>query len=174
MYVFLDLETTGLDPNNDLILEVGVAVYDDELSLRAIWSDVIYCDKNTIKNLAPYVDRLHTKNGLWEACKNSTKSIDDIEINIIKFLNNFADPETEPLCGSTISFDRSFLKAQMPQLESWFHYRNVDVSSFGIVLEKLGIPRPPKKEAHRVVADCIESADNLRYYLDSWKSHHGK
>jgi oligoribonuclease len=71
----------------------------------------------------------------------------------------------EPMCGNTISFDRSFLQAQMPDLENMFHYRNIDISTFNVLFDKLGLETASKGEAHRALADCRSSVTQLKFYM---------
>lgn len=163
MYVFLDLETTGLDPNLCDILEVGIVVYDKNFNKLGVFSEVAhYRHPSTQPNtwIDPFVIKMHTENGLWDEANTAPNSLRAVEEHAIEFLK--AGEWTKlPLSGSTINFDRSFLQKHLTRLHDIFHYRNIDVSSFKNVWKMYDMPelvaiKPSNK--HRAVADCEESA----------------
>ena len=165
-YVFLDLETTGLDPNLSDILEVGIVVYDKNFNKLGVFNEVAhYRHPNTNSSACnpwvdPHVIDMHTKNGLWTECDASQRSLRQVERDAIEFLKA-GGWEKQPLAGSTINFDRSFLQTHMLKLHDVFHYRNIDVSSFKNIWKMYDMPElqaNEKKEAHRAVPDCEESA----------------
>ena len=168
-FVFLDLETTGLDPVLDSILEVGILVTDKEFQTIVEFSQVCYFDLELNKNsIDEVVLEMHTKNGLWEECGKSELNFLKVEEEAIKFLKD-GGWDKQPLAGNTINFDRSFLHAQMPRLESTFHYRNFDVSTVRQLFAKFGWAWPPAKEnpaAHRGLADCHDSKQELHYFVN--------
>lgn len=162
-YVFVDLETTGLDPNLSDILEVGIVVYDKNFNKLGVFSEVAHYrhpDKNPSTWIDPFVVQMHTKNGLWDECDASQHSLRQVELDAIEFLKA-GGWVRQPLAGSTINFDRSFLQRHMLKLHDTFHYRNIDVSSFKNVWKMYDMPElraNEKKEAHRAIPDCEESA----------------
>lgn len=163
MYVFLDLETTGLDPNLCDILEVGIVVYDKNFNKLGVFNGVAHYRDPRRDNptwIDPYVLEMHTKNGLWDECDHSGNSLKAVELAAIEFLKE-GGWDKLPMCGSTINFDRSFLAHHMVRLHDIFHYRNIDVSSFKSVWRMYGMPDLETIEAasnHRAVADCEDSA----------------
>jgi oligoribonuclease len=164
--VFLDLETCGLDPVNHPILEVGILALDDNLvevnSFRQNVHFIAYKAGIPIPWIHPKVVEMHAKSRLWDACANSYLTMKQVEERAVEFMEPY---KGEEMCGSTISFDRSFLHNQMPILENQFHYRNLDVTAFRVLFGKLGLLTPTKREAHRSLADCRESVDNLKFYM---------
>lgn len=162
-YVFLDLETTGLDPNLSDILEVGIVVYDKNFNKLGVFSEVAHYrhpDKNPSTWIDPFVVNMHTMNGLWDECDASQRSLRQIELDAIEFLKAGGWIK-QPLAGSTINFDRSFLQTHMLKLHDVFHYRNIDVSSFKNVWNMYDMPELVSNNAesnHRAVVDCEGSA----------------
>ena len=166
-YVFLDLETTGLDPKVDKILEVGILVLDGSLIERDSFRQTIHFVSHVNGIPRPdvneFVFKMHTKSKLWDATNNSYLDASQVEARAIDFLSRH-EPQPE-MCGSTISFDRAFLKEQMPELEAKFDYHNLDVSSFRVLFNKLGMMTPEKVGAHRALADCRASKNDLIFYM---------
>lgn len=172
MLVWTDLETTGLEPREGDVLEVALVVTDDDLREAAAMSVVIRPDDWEAKRarLSPFIVDMHAKNGLlWEVDISpygptvATKMVHH-------FLDQVAALNTKetPLAGSTIGFDRAWLKEHLPSVEARFHYRSVDVSSFNEVAKRwtpdVYERRPKANAAHRALADVRESIDYLRYY----------
>ena len=162
-YVFVDLETSGLDPNLCDILEVGIVVYDKNFNKLGVFGEVAhYRDPRRVGNdlIHPTVIEMHTKNGLWDEAHQSGNSLRAVELAAIEFLEA-SGWNKQPMAGSTISFDRSFLARHMPKLNDTFHYRNVDVSTLKNLWKMYDMPElqaNEKKEVHRAVPDCEESA----------------
>lgn len=162
-YVFVDLETTGLEPDLNDILEVGIVVYDKNFNKLGVFNEVAHYrhpDKNPSTWVDPYVVDMHNKNGLWDACEASSHSLRWIETEAVEFLKSNGWTKL-PLAGSTINFDRSFLAHRMRRLHDVFHYRNIDVSTLKNLWKMYDMPNltsNEKKNAHRAVADCEESA----------------
>ena len=153
---WLDLETTGLDPVNGIILEVGIIITTKDLETVVQKSWVVGVPKHFYhQDMDPFVWAMHQENGLWAECVNSDVEIRDVSREATKFIADHR-AKGSPLCGNTISFDRSFLKAQTSLLRC-LHYRNIDVSTFKNVL-KMHFPdvAPSDKSTnlpHRVTGD---------------------
>lgn len=161
MYVFLDIETTGLDPKIGDVLEVGMVVYDNNFNKLGVFSEVAHFSyAPNMTWIDDFVVEMHTKNGLWEECRNSNRSLRAVELDAIEFLMA-SGWNGQPMAGSTINFDRAWLEHHLPKLAAKFHYRNIDVSTMKNLWTMYEMPELQaniKKEAHRAVADCEESA----------------
>ncbi len=177
--VWIDLETTGLNPRVDKILEVGVVVTQgpafEEIAAKS-W--VIACTPSQLENWCnDWCKKQHQASGLWEECiskdaKWRTYVEDFVVLNIDGWLglsSSTEEPEEGaygPMCGSTISFDRSFLESYCPRLAKRFHYRNLDVSAFRAMMPVLGMMLPAKKGVHRALDDIRESINLARFAAD--------
>ncbi len=165
---WLDLETTGLDPVNDIILEVGIIITTKDLETVAQKSWLVGVPKDFYyQDMDPFVWAMHQDNGLWAESVNTDTIISDVSLEAAEFIvKNKA--VGSPLCGNTISFDRSFLKAQTSLLQC-LHYRNIDVSTLKNVF-KMHFPNvapfeKPSDLPHRVLGDLELTIAEYRYYL---------
>ncbi|ANE09035.1 exonuclease domain-containing protein [Corynebacterium glutamicum] len=132
-YIGLDIETTGLDPHNDSILEVGVGFFDTNLNLIHVTSQVIGYDQKyftkMVHSMPEVVKEMHTKNGLIDDILTSDNPRRrEVEDSLCDLIDEYTD-EQLPMLGSSITFDRSFLDEYMPKLHQRFHYRSLDATS---------------------------------------------
>jgi oligoribonuclease len=166
--IWLDLEMTGLDPDRQVIMEIGAAVTDDQLQLIAQSAAIaIHLSKAELDGMDAWCVEHHGKSGLTDRCKTSKISRAQAETQIIGFLALHADPGVSPLCGNSIGQDRRFLVKYMPTLNDFFHYRNVDVSSIKELSRRwypAHMQAPAKRKTHTVSEDIRESIDELRHY----------
>jgi oligoribonuclease len=168
--VWIDLEMTGLDPERDVILEVAVIVTDGDLERIEEGPDLVVAQPaQALEGMAPYVRRMHATSGLDMAVQSSTMALAEAEAQVLAFVRaHVPTPATAPLAGNSISTDRTFLRRYMPALESYLHYRNVDVTTVKELARRwypdAKAAAPAKEGGHRALADIRESIAELRYY----------
>jgi oligoribonuclease len=164
---WIDLETTGLDPETCSVLEVACVVTDNKLNELIYYQRVLRYD-GPIAGLHPVVLEMHTKNNLWNLCAASGSNLYTCDVELSAFIEEHC--LGAPLCGSTISFDRAFMKTHLPRAHEKLHYRNIDVSSFKELARRSGVefPETPKEDiAHRALADIRNSIATLKE-LNPW------
>ena len=170
MLVWMDLEMTGLDPLRDVIVEIATVVTDDDLTVVAEGPDlVVNAPEERLAKMEQVVKDMHARSGLLEAIRSSTLTLADAGARTLDFIKSHVpEPGTVPLCGNSIGTDRRFLAAQLPAIESWLHYRCIDVSTVKELcrrwypVEFKGAPS--KRTAHRALGDIRESIAELAYY----------
>lgn len=166
--IWIDLEMTGLNPKIDKIIEISTIVTDKYLNILAIGPNiVIFQKKKRIKKMNPKILNIHKLNGLIKQIKKSKDNEKSAEKKTMFFLKKWTTKNTSPMCGNTISTDRNFLFYHMPKLESYFHYRNIDVSSIKELvtcwMPKI-LLKIKKKKQHRSTNDLLESIQELKFY----------
>jgi oligoribonuclease len=154
--IWIDLEMTGLKPDTDSIIEIATIVTDKELNVLSEGP-----------RMDDWNQRQHGSSGLLMRVRASRIGLAEAESRTVEFLSALVAPGASPMCGNSICQDRRFLARQMPQLEKFFHYRNLDVST----LKELARRWAPevagghaKQSSHLALADIRESIDELRYY----------
>ncbi|MEO5710853.1 MAG: oligoribonuclease [Nocardioidaceae bacterium] len=167
--VWIDCEMTGLDLGADALIEVAALVTDFELNVLGEGVDVIVKPPAAaLEQMDDFVRTMHTSSGLLEELDGGL-SMAEAEEKVLAYINEHCpDGSRPPLAGNTVATDRSFLARDMPGLESFLHYRIVDVSSIK-ELSRRWFPRayfsaPAKSGNHRALADIQESIEELRYY----------
>ena len=167
--VWVDCEMTGLDVTLDEICEIAVVVTDQELNeVDPGLQIVVKPSRKALKNMGEFVTNMHNESGLIEEIPNGV-SISTAETLVLEYIKQWIPEErSAPLAGNSIGTDRMFLNRQMPSLDSFLHYRNIDVSSIK-ELTRRWYPRvyfqmPKKTGNHRALADIKESIRELRYY----------
>ncbi len=168
--IWIDLEMTGLDTDNDKIIEVATIVTDSDLKIIAKGPVLAVHQSDTLLNgMDEWNTKTHGKTGLTERVKASTTTESEAEQQTIEFLEQFIAKGKSPMCGNSICQDRRFLARTMPALEAFFHYRNLDVSSIKEIAKrwKPGIlPGFSKKNSHKALDDILESIEELKYYRE--------
>ena len=167
--VWVDCEMTGLEVTVDEICEIGVVVTDGELNvLDPGLQLVIKPSAKALRNMGDFVRQMHTDSGLIQEIPKGI-SMAKAEKQVLEYIKQWVPEErTAPLAGNSIGTDRMFLNRQMPNLDKFLHYRNIDVSSLK-ELSRRWFPRvyfqlPKKTGNHRALADILESIQELRYY----------
>jgi oligoribonuclease len=166
--VWLDMEMTGLDSTNNVILEIAVIITDKNLnSLMQSPSYAIYQETEQLTKMDKWNYSVHTKSGLIERVKQSTFTVASVEQELLNLIEPYIYKAVTPLCGNTIYKDREFLKRYMPTLEAFMHYRNIDISTIK-ELVKRWYPNLEKKfikhNKHEALADVEESIKELEFY----------
>ncbi len=167
--IWIDLEMTGLDTINDHILEIATIVTDSELRiLEEGPTYTIYQGKDVLDQMGDWCQKQHRKSGLLERVSKKGVSLQIAEKGTLDFLAKYLAPGVSPMCGSSICQDRRFLAREMPKLESYFHYRHIDVSTLKeLALRWMpSLPKFPKKSKHLALEDIKDSIDELKYYRE--------
>ena len=170
--VWIDCEMTGLDLGSDALIEVAALVTDFDLNVLGEGVDLIVKPPaEALDQMNDFVREMHEKSGLLRML-DSGISLDEAEERVLGYVREHCpDGSRPPLAGNTVATDRAFLARDMPKLEGFLHYRNVDVSSIK-ELSRRWFPRayfqaPPKRGNHRALADIQESIEELRYYREA-------
>lgn len=166
--IWIDLEMTGLYPDKDRILEVAIVVTDQNLNTIAespSW--VVHQSDAQLAAMDAWNQSMHGRSGLIDRTKTSTFSEADIERAALNFLTPLVAKNASPMCGNSICQDRRFLARWMPELEAFFHYRNLDVSTIKELCKRWrpDIARGFNKDTrHEALADVYESIEEMKYY----------
>ncbi len=168
--IWIDLEMTGLDTDNDQIIEIATIVTDAQLNILAEGPVLVVHQPDRVMNaMDEWNTRQHGQSGLTERVRRSTLSTAEVEKQTLEFLAKWVDAGKSPMAGNSICQDRRFLHRLMPDLEKYFHYRNLDVSSIKELARRW---RPElmeglKKEAtHLALDDIRDSIRELKYYRE--------
>jgi oligoribonuclease len=168
--VWIDCEMTGLDLGKDKLIEVAALITDPELRVLGEGVDlVIHADDAALDAMPEIVREMHARSGLTDEVRKSTITMVEAEEAILAYVKEFVpNPRTAPLCGNSIATDRGFLARDMPTLDSYLHYRMIDVSSIKELCRRwyprVYFGQPAKGLAHRALADIRESIRELEYY----------
>jgi oligoribonuclease len=168
--IWLDLEMTGLDPDKNSIIEIATVVTDKHLTVLAEGPVLaIHHAESVLTAMDEWNTRQHAASGLVERVRESKTTAREAEQQTLRFLRQYLDPGVSPMCGNSVCQDRRFLVRQMPELATFFHYRNLDVSTLKI-LANLWAPqiagRFEKQSTHLALADIHDSIRELRFYRE--------
>ncbi len=165
--MWVDLEMTGLEPDTDTVIEIATICTDADLNILAegpvfaIQTEQSYLDKMDEWNV-----KHHNESGLVARIKDSNISMREAELQTLAFMAEWVSPSTSPMCGNSICQDRRFMVRTMPELEAFYHYRNIDVSTVKELVRRwhpndVGFK---KKNTHLALDDIRESIAELQHY----------
>ena len=166
--IWIDLEMTGLDPVNDRIIEIAVVVTDPQISVRVEGPVLaVHQSDAVLDGMDAWNKGTHGRSGLIERVKASHIDEAGAQAQVIAFLQAYVPRGKSPMCGNSICQDRRFLAKDMPMLEAFFHYRNLDVSTLKELARRwkpAALEGFKKAQAHTALADIHESIDELLHY----------
>lgn len=169
--VWVDLEMTGLDVDKDKIMEIACLITDADLDVVATGPDIIIHQPNEIlKNMNPWCISQHGESGLTASCLKSNISLQEAEDTVLKFVSKHVPEKLCPLGGNSVWMDRLFIRKYMPKLDSYLHYRIIDVSTIKELAkrwyQKDYSNVPVKKFKHRALDDILDSINEMKYYKE--------
>ncbi len=168
--IWIDLEMTGLIPETDVIIEIATVVTDANLNvIEEGPSLAIHQSQELIDEMDEWNTSQHNRSGLVKRVMESKITVNEAESQTLEFLSKHVDSGVSPMCGNSICQDRRFLSNYMPNLEKFFHYRHIDVST----LKELAVRWKPdiisssfKNSRHLALSDIYDSIDELKYYRE--------
>lgn len=162
--LWLDLETTGLRPRKDHVLEVSLAIasMDNPFLARHAFHSVVWYPQECWHEIDPYARDVHTKSGLLEECASPlAPSVEAVEDSLLAYVVESQSRDARPvLAGSSVHFDHAFLERHMPRVAERLSHRHYDVSALKLYCESMGMPQIPKAKAHRANDDVKESIEH--------------
>lgn len=168
--IWVDMEMTGLDPDNDRVIEIATIVTDTELNTLAEGPVIaIHQSDEILDGMDEWNTTHHGRSGLTARVRESQLDEGMAASETIAFLEQWVPAGASPMCGNSICQDRRFMARHMPELERYFHYRNLDVSSLKILAQRW---RPDvaagfsKRSVHLALDDIRDSIEELRHYRD--------
>ncbi|MBW2299175.1 MAG: oligoribonuclease [Deltaproteobacteria bacterium] len=168
--IWVDLEMTGLDPEKGHILEIASIVTDSDLEIIAEGPNLaINYPEEIVRSMDEWSKSHHGASGLVDRVKSSHYDCKKAEEVTLRFLSQYCKRGESPLCGNSVWQDRRFLVKHMPRLESFLHYRNIDVSTIKELVRRWypSLPAYEKRKAHLALSDIKESINELRYYRET-------
>ena len=170
--IWLDMEMTGLEPDRDRIIEIAIVITDARLATVAEAPVIaVHQPEAVLDAMDEWNKATHGRSGLIERVRASTVAEAEAEAAMLAFVQEWVPARVSPMCGNSVCQDRRFLARYMPQLEAWFHYRNLDVSTLKELARRW---RPEvykgveKKGKHEALADIHESIAELAHYRDNF------
>ena len=168
--IWIDMEMSGLNSDRDRIIEVALVVTDSQLNVVAEAPVlVVHQSDAVLDGMDNWNKSTHAKSGLIDKIKVSKLTEPEVEARMLAFLQQHVPPGISPMCGNSICQDRRFLARSMPQLETYFHYRNLDVSTLKELVKRwkpeisAGLTKQSKHEA---LADIYDSIAEMKYYRE--------
>jgi oligoribonuclease len=165
--VWVDMEMTGLEPQQDQILEIATLVTDSNLNILAEGPNLaIFQPEEVLNKMDEWNQTHHGKSGLIDRVRASQETLRSAEEKTLAFVAGYCKAKSSPLCGNSVWQDRRFLDRYMTELNKYFHYRIIDVSSIKELAQRWypNMPVLKKAESHQALADIRESVEELRHY----------
>ena len=165
--IWVDMEMTGLIPEVHQVIEIATIVTDSNLNVLAEGPVIaIHQATEALEAMDEWNTRTHTNSGLVARVASSAITEQMATEETLAFLREWVRDGKSPMCGNSICQDRRFMARHMPELEKFFHYRNLDVSTLKILMQRWrpDLPEAPKQGAHQALADIRESIEELRHY----------
>jgi len=170
--IWLDMEMTGLDPETNRIIEIGLVITNATLDIVAEAPVIAVHQPDTVLDaMDEWNKSTHGRSGLIERVRASTISEAEAEAVMLAFLEQWVPKGVSPMCGNTVSQDRRFLMRYMPRFEAWFHYRDLDVSTLKELAKRWNpeVYKGVKKTGtHTALTDILESIAELRHYRETF------
>lgn len=169
--IWIDLEMTGLDPRVDRIIEIATIITDSHLNILAEGPVLaVHQSDEQLAKMNEWNQNQHGKSGLVDRVKQSNISEKQAEQQTLGFIQQYVPKDASPICGNSICQDRRFLYKYMPELEAYFHYRHLDVSTLKILAQRWApeiYEAFDKEGQHLALQDIRDSIDELKYYRDT-------
>ena len=165
--IWIDLEMTGLDPEKEKIIEIATIITDSDLNVIAEGPNIaIHQSNELLDSMDEWNVNQHTSSGLIDAVRTSIISDKEAELETLDFISKYVPSRKSPMCGNTVSHDRRFLNKYMPELENYFHYRHIDVSSVKeLIVRWMNQAQSYQKNSnHRALDDIKDSINELKHY----------
>jgi len=166
--IWIDLEMTGLDPDRDSILEIATVITDGNLNVLAEGPVLAIAHSEArLQAMDEWNRNQHSGSGLWRRVLDEGVTMAEAQARTLAFLREWVEPGQSPMCGNSICQDRRFLYRQMPELERFFHYRNLDVSTLKELARRWApqvLAGVEKQSAHTALSDIHDSIAELRHY----------
>ncbi len=170
--IWIDLEMTGLDTDRDRIIEIATVVTDSDLNIIAEGPVLaIHQSDEVLAGMDEWNTNQHGRSGLTQRVRESRIDEAQAEALTLEFLRQYVPPKTSPMCGNSICQDRRFLHRCMPELEQYFHYRHIDVSTIKELMKRWApqlLTGFSKKGTHLALDDIKESIEELRFYREQF------
>ena len=165
--IWVDLEMTGLDPEKERIIEIATIITDSDLNVIAEGPNIaIHQSNELLDSMDEWNVNQHTSSGLIDAVRTSIISDKEAELETLDFISKYVPSGKSPMCGNTVSHDRRFLNKYMPELENYFHYRHIDVSSVKeLIVRWMNQAQSYQKNSnHRASDDIKDSINEIKHY----------
>ena len=167
--IWVDMEMTGLNPDTDRVIEIATIVTSQGLEILAEGPVIaVHQSEDALLAMDEWNTRTHTRSGLVERVRGSSHTEAPTTQATLAFLEEWVTPNSSPMCGNSICQDRRFMARHLPDLETFFHYRNLDVTTLKLLATywRPDLPPASKRNVHEALADIRESIEELRYFRE--------